>query len=260
MTEKVDNNMDENMGEKEVGLFLNNDDSNYVGDKRIRPYLSYGKNKESYCIYCSNIADSREHLPPRIFVDTPNINEWNIVPACRNCNNGYSEEEQLVACIVEYIIALIYYKGEIQREKIKHTFEKRPKILEKIKKLCVVENNLLQIDRSVIDMIKRIVLKIAKGHFMYECNVFLSDDVDILIDFEPLLDKERLDEFNSPIICNYIPEIGSRASNQLYIMMGKNQVMYPWKVVDNDNYRYAISPSVLRIVIREFLYIKIIQK
>ena len=38
--------MDENMGEKEVGLFLNNDDSNYVGDKRIRPYLSYGKNKE----------------------------------------------------------------------------------------------------------------------------------------------------------------------------------------------------------------------
>ena len=30
-------------------------------------------------------------------------------------------------------------------------------------------------------MIKRVVLKIAKGHFMYECNVFLPDDVDILI-------------------------------------------------------------------------------
>lgn len=247
------------MRDKEVGFFLNNDDSNYIGDERIRPYLSYRK-KESYCIYCSNLADSREHLPPRIFVDTPNLNEWNIVPACKSCNNGYSQEEQMVACMIEYIIALIYYKGEIQREKIKHTFEKRPKILEKIKTLCIVENDLVQIDSAVIDMIKRVMLKIAKGHFMYECNVFLPDDADVLIDFEPLMDKKKLDEFNSPIACNYFPEIGSRESDQLCIMMGENQVLYSWKVIDNDNYRYAISPNILRIVIREFLYVEIIHK
>ncbi|GLG03958.1 hypothetical protein ACI3DN_02510 [Sellimonas catena] len=248
------------MRDKEVGFFLNNDDSNYIGDERIRPYLSYNRKKESYCIYCSNLADSREHLPPRIFVDTPNLNEWNIVPACKSCNNGYSQEEQMVACMIEYIIALIYYKGEIQREKIKHTFEKRPKILEKIKTLCVVENDLVQIDSAVIDMIKRVMLKIAKGHFMYECNVFLPDDADVLIDFEPLMDKKKLDEFNSPIACNYFPEIGSRESDQLCIMMGENQVLYSWKVIDNDNYRYAISPNILRIVIREFLYVEIIHK
>lgn len=109
-------------------------------------------------------------------------------------------------------------------------------------------------------MIKRVVLKIAKGHFVYECNIFLPDNVDILINFEPLLDKERLDEFNSPIVCDYIPEIGSRASSLLYVMMGKNQVLYPWKMVDNDNYRYAITPGVLRMVIREFLYAEIIYK
>ena len=33
------------MRDKEVGFFFNNDDSNYIGDERIRPYLSYNRLK-----------------------------------------------------------------------------------------------------------------------------------------------------------------------------------------------------------------------
>lgn len=246
------------MKDNDIGFFIGNDDENYIGDERIRPYVSYKKEK-SYCIYCSDIADSREHLPPRIFVDNPNLNEWCIVPACNKCNNGYSTDEQFVACAIEYILAEINYGGSIQRNKIKKTFEKRPHILEKIKSLCIFENGSLKIDNSVIEKIKMVVLKIARGHLMYDCNEFLNDeDVQFLMAFKPQLEQKKLEKFNMTIVCNCLPEFGSRMSNQLYIN-NNNEIVIPWKIIDNDNYRYLISPDgIIRIVIREFLYIEII--
>lgn len=248
------------MKENDIGFFIGNDDESYIGDERIRPYVSYKKEK-SYCVYCYNIADSREHLPPRILIDKPNQNEWCIVPACSKCNNGYSTDEQFVACTIEYILAEIYYEGNIQRNKIKETFEKRPHILEKIKTLCIFQNGSLKIDNSVIEKIKTVVLKIARGHFMYDCNEFLNDeDVQVLIAFKPQLEQKKLEEFNMPIVCNCLPEIGSRMSNQL-CMKNNNEIEIPWRIIDYDNYRYLISPDgILRMVIREFLYIEIIKQ
>lgn len=252
-------NNDEKIENRELGFFNNNDDKNYIGDERIRPYLSC-KKENSYCIYCSNIADSREHLPPRVFIDVPKKNEWNIVPACETCNNGYSEDEQFVACATEYILAMVYYNGVIQRDKIKKTFKKRPKILEKIKSLCKIERGNLIIDNDIIESIKKVFLKIGQGHFMYDCSMFLDENATISVAFEPQLTQKELDEFNSQVICNCIPEIGSRVSNQICLNINTNEMIILWNTIDDKNYRYLISPDgILRIVIREFLYIEIIQ-
>lgn len=257
--EKIMENNDEKSEDRRLGFFNNNDDKNYIGDERIRPYLSY-KKENSYCIYCSNIADSREHLPPRVFIDTPNKNEWNIVPACKTCNNGYSEDEQLVACAIEYILAMVYYDGEIQRDKVKNTFKKRPRMLEKIQLLCKIEGGNLVIDNTIIESIKNVFFKIGQGHFMYDCSTFLDDNATISIAFEPQLTQKELDEFNSPIICNCLPEIGSRASSQICLNINANEMVILWNIIDDKNYRYLISnDGILRIVVREFLYIEIIQ-
>ena len=256
---KIMENNDEKIEDRELGLFNNNNDKNYIGDERMRPYLTY-KKENSYCIYCSNIADSREHLPPRVFIDIHNKNEWNIVPACKICNNGYSEDEQFVACAIEYILAMVYFNGEIQRDKIKRTFEKRPRMLEKIKSLCKIERGNLIIDNIIIESIKNVFLKIGQGHFMYDCNIFLDDGANISIAFKPQLTQKELDEFDSPVTSNCFPEIGSRVSSQICLNINTNEMVILWNKVDDKNYRYLISPEgILRIVIREFLYIEIIQ-
>jgi hypothetical protein len=41
-------------------------------DTGLRPLIEKNKRFDSMCIYChTNIANSREHLPSRIFLDTP---------------------------------------------------------------------------------------------------------------------------------------------------------------------------------------------
>lgn len=237
------------------GFFTGNDDRFYIGDERIKPYLSYKKD-DSRCVYCANLADSREHLPPRIFIDKAITKEWNIVPACRGCNNDFSQNEQFVACAIEYLVALAYYDGQIQRDKIISTFEKRPHLLKKIKSLCIVRDELVVINKELIESIEKVVLKIAKGHLAYECSYIHMDDMKVTVMFEPQLTEELIEEYNAPVKSYLLPEIGSRASNEL--SSADNQIMSFWKIIDEKNYRYLISyDGIMRLVIREFLYAEI---
>lgn len=76
-----------------------------------------------------------------------------------NDDKNYIGDEQFVACATEYILAMVYYNGVIQRDRIKKTFKKRTKIFEKIKLLCKIERGNLIIDNVIIESIKNVFLK-----------------------------------------------------------------------------------------------------
>lgn len=191
-----------------------------------------------------------------MFIDNPIPEEWNIAPSCKECNNSFSQDEQFVACVIEYLRSFVYYNGIIQRKMIQKTFEKRPQILQKIQSLCKIDKFNLTISSEVFDDIEKVALKVAKGHLIYECNQFLSDDVEISIMFKSQMDDEVIRKFNSALQCSVLPEIGSRGSNQICFV--NNMLITTWKVIDEKNYRYLISnDGIVRIVIREFLYIEI---
>lgn len=46
-------------------------------DDALRPQIEKNKRFHSICIYCrTNVANSREHLPSRIFLDIPYPEEY----------------------------------------------------------------------------------------------------------------------------------------------------------------------------------------
>ena len=46
------------------------------------------------CVYCGDRASSRDHVPPKLLLKSPYPRNYRTVPACADCNGGYSKDEE----------------------------------------------------------------------------------------------------------------------------------------------------------------------
>ncbi len=108
------------------------------------------------------------------------------------------------------------------------------------------------------DRVKRVVLKLARGHAAFELNEpQIGEPSDL--NFRPLLtltDAER-DEFeaSSGELLQAWPEVGSR-SLQRTLVVGSVGYEPGWIDVQDGNYRYRVSQDggpTVSIVLREYL-------
>jgi hypothetical protein len=56
------------------------------------------------CVYCGSIATTRDHVPPKLLLERPYPTDLWTVPACRDCNNGFSSDE-------EYLLVAMAHTG-----------------------------------------------------------------------------------------------------------------------------------------------------
>lgn len=61
----------------------------------------------------------REHFPSRILLDKPYLDNLFTLPACLKCNNGYSLNEENLACFIEKL-----------KEKVVKDYKMRDKIID----------------------------------------------------------------------------------------------------------------------------------
>lgn len=255
---------------KKMSDELHKDD--YFGDERLRPYLSYERDAENrYCIYCGRKADSREHLPSRIFLDKPYPENLDIAPACLRCNTGLSRDEQFVACLIEYWKSKIS-EEPIERVKILKTIERTPSLLKRITDMFNQNGSIKsEYEQEFIQRIKNIAAKLVIGHTLYDLSEFFEHHLceeeknneknliiisDVNFAFINNLSDETIRKFNAPVETSVMPEIGSREFMNTLIQNEQDSFRYYWRVVQQNNYRYLASPETVRIVIRETLYIE----
>ena len=64
---------------------------------RLKKRLVYSrKYKDMICIYCGKVAQTREHCPPRSFFPEHDFPEnLRVLPACEECNKGFSHDEEI---------------------------------------------------------------------------------------------------------------------------------------------------------------------
>ena len=122
------------MQNQEKKHFIDNDLNNYFGDARILELLKYNKKGQFKCIYCYEDANSREHIPSKIFLNEPYETNLAILPSCISCNNSYSEDEQYLACLIDYVQYKLHNLETVKRSKIQKTFETRPHIKNEFEK------------------------------------------------------------------------------------------------------------------------------
>lgn len=100
--------------------------------KQYRPFSDIRHN--AYCAGCGKPSTSltREHIPPKIFLDKPYPENLPITQTCSFCNIGMSLDEEYLACWVECARGGTINPNELKRTKIQKTLSKKPALKSKI--------------------------------------------------------------------------------------------------------------------------------
>lgn len=97
------------------------------GSGGVGYYSSWDKSKNNGCIYCGNPAETREHVPSKAFLIEPFPENLSTIPACFECNNGYSGDEKYLACFLG-ILKSNLYEDFSRKEQTNHRLEKDRKL------------------------------------------------------------------------------------------------------------------------------------
>ncbi|GIO70386.1 hypothetical protein [Paenibacillus cookii] len=240
----------------------------FLGDNRLRRKIVYTKGN-SDCIYCGEVADSREHIPPKVFLTSPFPDNLGIVPACRQCNKSFSNDEVFLSILIEMLKRRCFYPVCEYSSEVERRMNYNKKIVSDI------ENVLQDNDASYFDdRIQRVLHKLALGHSVFEISEgYCIEKGTISYSFASKMSLEEIEEFTLPfnITGEPLPEIGSRVYERILIIEHRLQsvensemflvaplVLLDWVDVQDFRYSYTCyrfaNEIIVKMVINEFLY------
>lgn len=221
------------------------------------------------CIYCDGAADTRDHIPSRTLLDKPLPENLPVIGCCNPCNQGFSKDEEYVACFIEAVLAGSTEPEKIARASIARTLKRSPALRTRIESAKVQRDDRTEF-RAEQDRIVNVMLKLARGHAAFELNQPCRERPDHFW-CGPLeaMSSDVRDSFNAPHFQHMLGEIGSRGIQRLLVIQAapgsskageKPQpglLLNDWVEVQEGNYRYLaiddVGGVVIRIVIREYL-------
>lgn len=220
------------------------------------------------CVYCGGEAATREHVPSKVFLDAPLPENLPIIGACRSCNNGFSMDEEYVACLVEAVVAGSPDPEKIRRSSASAILRRAPALRAKLEAAKFNENGRV-VFAIELERVQNVIVKLARGHAAFELSQPCKDEP-ALIFHHPLalLSDEQRDAFESCEVTPMYGEIGSRGMQRMLVAQfdfqsrsGEKQtggmMINDWVDVQQGRYRYHATDfgDLIRIkfVISEYL-------
>ncbi len=229
-------------------------------------YTYYDGKNENGCIYCGAIANTREHFPSKVLLNKPYPDNLFTLPACLKCNNGYSLDEEYLACFIEKLKEKVF-KGYKMRDKIIDILNKKIKLNELIDEQIISDGELIILNVET-DRFKKVIEKIAICHAGYEFDTITScDTINTWFDFAVNLSNDQIKCFKESQISNVIPEIASRYSTEYCIVETNGSkdifLMYNWEKIQKGIYEYCVFINYngnvcVRLILSDFLYCEVI--
>lgn len=225
------------------------------------------------CIYCGGFEETREHVPSKVLLNEPFPENLPIVRACRKCNNGYSQDEEYVACLIECMIVGSTDPEQIKNSKIAKILLRNPGLRSRIenKKYILGDRTLFEIEE---ERFLNVIRKLALGHAVFELSQVLRDKpYSINCWYLDMMSEEQRDSYDIAHVTELIGEIGSRNTQRLFVteltlqsssgdMKSLNVVINDWLDVQEGRYRYIAidhGDSIeVKIVFSEFIACEII--
>ena len=245
----------------------------YYGDDRLRHKIVYNRNSYSECVYCGAKADTREHVPSKVFLDKPYPDNLGIVPACFKCNNSFSKDELFLSILIEKLKRKHFGQKYVFSNETTERLNKNKKLVNEIE--TIINNNNIN---ECGETIKRILFKLAIGHAVFEVSEgYCAKEGTVHYKFLNDVSDEEFENFTTPFIINdhLLPEIGSRAYERIMIVDvdlasvdGKEQrkrttlALLNWVDVQKSKYVYTCykfeDEIIVKMIINEFLLAKVI--
>lgn len=144
------------------------------------------------CIFCSNVANTREHVIPRCFLNKPYPKNLPTLPSCQKCNNSFSMDEEYVMYLIDYLKSIEFNHGEFTRSKAENAFNHNGKLEDRmIESLDFLDAGIFF--NIETERVKNIAKKISLCLLLHKFGKSLTfDNIDIRYSFAPHLTKEEL--------------------------------------------------------------------
>jgi hypothetical protein len=213
-----------------------------------------GDNRQTgFCCYCGRGTETRDHVPSKVFMDEPYPSNLPVVFSCRSCNEGFSLDEEYLACLIECAINGTASPKAIKRKKVRSILQRKPALVSKLNQACQQITGGMPFSVE-FPRVRNVALKLARGHSVYELNEPRIDEPSQLA-IIPLLsmDSKSRANFEAFSKSSILPEVGSRGSQRLVV---NDPGMSLWITVQPERYRYLAFVDggiIIRIVIGEYL-------
>jgi hypothetical protein len=213
--------------------------------EQIRAFVD--ERLEGWCVFCGGADETRDHVPPRFFLDEPFPANYPVVPACRTCNNDHSGDEQYLGCLIECLKVNSTDPAVVTREKISRTLARVPSLRTLIESERVRNNPAIWYSQN--SRIERCIVKIARGLMSYESgDPQLDDATRVGIWAVSEMTKQNHDAFFRVPDLIWFPEIGSRAFHRV-AYLGE----YGWVTVQQARFQYLASGTSVRMLFSNYL-------
>lgn len=207
------------------------------------------------CCHCGASANTRDHVPSRVLLDEPYPTNLAISESCDTCNQGFSNSEEFVACLIEYEKQKTTEPSGTLRPKIAKILAARPTILQRILHAKNDSERTKSVWQTEESSVREVVLKLARGHIAYELGLQLIEEPSLFeVNPIPFLTQNQVDSFSEIESKLLYPEIGSRSFVNLLKI--KPTAYGRWNLVQELTYRYCVgqgSSNWVKIVIGEYL-------
>lgn len=225
------------------------------------------------CIYCGGHPDTREHVPSKVFLDPPLPSYLPVVGACKDCNNGFSLDEEYLACLIECVLAGCTDPGLVTRARVAKTLQHSPALQARLEEAKYEEGSRTHFAIEP-DRVRRVLAKLAKGHAAFELSQPCSGDPSVVW-YAPLesLTVEQRDSYEASQVVQAFGEIGSRGMQRLMVTQFTLQseaeetstldlFINDWVDVQEGRYRYHAADYGdelrIKIVISEYLACEVV--
>jgi len=209
-----------------------------------------------FCAFCGGAPDTRDHVPPRIFLDRPHPEDPpRVVGACLRCNSGASRDEEYVACLIEVAARGSVDSSKLKREKVIRTLERRPAIAARLAPSLTTGKFIIQ--RGDHLRIMSVLSKIGRALWAFETAEKAITDIPV-IRYAPIgqLAPSDIQLFHELHGENIFPEVGSRMMMRL-LLNESGEAQNSWQDVQAGRFSYAIelmNPSGrVKMIFSEYL-------
>lgn len=202
----------------------------------------------AWCAYCSSDAsETRDHVPPKVFLDAPYPESLPVVGSCRACNEGASLDEEYVACLIEVAVCAGAEVGNQRRPKIARKFKDSPALASRLGgaiRRTAADPLAVDIEQPRVD---RVVEKLGRGLWAYETSEN-TGQLSAAVRYTPVgsLADSEVEQFLALPAVELLPEVGSRLFCKLFTdpdRLAGNR----WEVVQPDRFAYAVDPVASRV-------------
>lgn len=226
---------------------------------------SVDERQKSWCIHCgrwlSCLETNEDHVPTKSLLVKPRPHHLPVVTICRECNNGFSRDEQYTVTFLSCVLSGSTDPEKQDNPSAARALAESPALRTMIERAKTEYQTLGGDTRTVwkpdMERILRVILKNARGHAYFEYG-------------EPMLEKPAhvwalpLEGFSESERASFEglddegelaawPEVGSRMMTR--VLTGQD-MDGGWVVVQEGIYRYAVQQTGglrVRSVLSEYL-------